>query len=232
MKILIDKYIKYHALSWSYTTQKSERSRLLRLVPYLTGNPELLWNAIQDRGAYTRVTTWTRVTAFWDWLIQERHKNHNPYDKWRTKHANLFKNSYVKERLEITYEEAKARLNTISDPSIRRRAFEILGSAQRYSESDQEGEEITGKGSKPRPNLRPELSGPSFDKSYHTFYRALKKVGLKPHTLRKLALTRLVDKGATAYDLMEVAGWSSIQTASSYIQPRETNRLKELLHSD
>lgn len=231
MDQLLDKYIKANEQAWSPTTIKSEKSRLRRLLPYLDSNPDTLWNAIQDKGSYTRLTTWTRVTDFWGWLITEGYKTGpNPYEKWRNTNSKKFKNVYNKERLEVTYEEAKERISKLDDGSIRKRALEILYSGQRYCESCQEQSEIViGKGDKPRPDFRPELPGPSYDRSYATFYRALKGIGLKPHTLRKLALTRLVDKGATVYDLMEVAGWSSPQTAASYIQPKETAKLKKLL---
>ncbi len=226
MKTLIDSYIKSNVLAWSTTTQTTARASLNAVASAMDGNPLTLWNEIQNRKPYTRQTIWIRVSLFWGWCNP---KADNPYVAWRKANAMAFKNAYTKERIEITYEEAKVRISAIADLAIQKRALEILGSGQRYAESCQSGAEILGKGSKPRPNFRPELAGPPFDQSYHTFYRALRQVGLKPHTLRKLALTRMVDKGATVYDIMEVAGWSSIQTASSYIQPKETARLKDLL---
>jgi integrase len=231
MKNLIKQYVDSNKLSWSPTTQKSELARLMALAPQLDGDPETLWAALQVYKPYTRITTWTRVVAFWDWCG----KKSNPYRQWRKTHSRLFKNAYTKERLDITYEEAEKRIETIMDQRIRNTAIDILKSAQRSSEAlthrAPDGM-VIGKGNKRRPDFRPELSGPSYDGPYITFYRALKKVGLKPHTLRKLALTRLVDKGATAYDLMEVAGWSSVQTASSYIQPKNIDRLKKLMTAD
>lgn len=227
METLISKYIEANKLSWSSSTRVTAAATLRAVAPSLDGNPETLWAAIQYQKPYTRQTTWTRVCRFWSWAHP---KKPNPYLQWRQSNALAFKNSYKKERLEVTYEQALEKIKSISDQAIQRRALEILYSAQRYCEVVQPlGADILGKGAKTRPNFRPELPGPQFDKHYVTFYRALKKVGLKPHTLRKLALTRMVDKGATAYDLMEVAGWSSIQTASSYIQPKETARLKEML---
>jgi integrase len=216
-------------LAWSPTTQATARAALNKVLPYVNGKPEDLWAALQQQKPYTRQTTWTRVALFWGWCHPSQP---NPYKEWRNKHALAFKNVYQKERVDVTYDEARSRIDKIDDLSIRRRALEILGSAQRFAESCQSNKEgrIIGKGAKPRPDFRPELPGPSYDKSYTTFYRALKKVGLKPHTLRKLALTRMVDKGATAYDIMEVAGWSSIQTAASYVQPKNTDRLKKLLN--
>jgi integrase len=235
MNTLITRYINEHSFSWSETTQRSELSRLLAMSSYITKGPDALWKHLEHHKPYTRVTVWTRVSTFYDWLLENGHvKGHNVFKAWRRKNARLFKNAYQKERLDITYEEAKKRIETIPDLAIRKRAFEILYSAQRFSESAQHtgNGSIIGKGGKTRPDFRPELSGPSYDGPYIRFYRALKRVGLKPHMLRKLALTRLVDKGATMFDLMEVAGWSSVQTASSYIQPKNIDRLKKLVHID
>jgi integrase len=54
----------------------------------------------------------------------------------------------------------------------------------------------------------------------NTLRRELKKVGLKPHSLRKLFVTRLAKRGdLTDADLCEVMGWESYETARSYIQP-------------
>lgn len=229
MNDLIMEYIKSKYLAWAPSTLKSESARLFSLVSHITGDPNILWAHIQSYKPYTKQTIWTRVCAFWDYLIELGLKSTNPYKEFRRKNGRAFKYAYKKEVIGFTYQDTTRRIESISDPAARRRAKEMLRSAQRWCESGQNGDYIIGKGGKPRPNFNEPFDGPDFRKSYTTFYRALKKVGLKPHTLRKVSLTRLVEKGATSYDLMLVAGWSSPTTAAIYIQAKETKRLKEIM---
>ncbi len=223
---LIDKYIDAHRNKWAASTLRSERARLRSVALYLTGDPEVLFNRLSITiSDYTRLTVFVRVGAFWKWAGKG-----DIYLNYMRTNSRLFANSYVKERLDITYEEAASAINSIENTAVKKRALEILNGAVRYCESAQPiGETVVGKGGTIRPDFRTEIAGPAYEGSYVSFWRAMKKVGLKPHTLRKLALTRLVENGASLFDLMEVAGWSSTQPASSYIQPKQTAKLKKLL---
>lgn len=227
MKNAIQKYIDSKQNAWSPVTLKKEAYRLYSLAHVINGNAEALWQELQRLAPYTRQTAWTRVTAFW---AESFPGNENPYEMFRTKNANFFKNVYKRKAVPISYDEAKARIEGIACAEVRAHALALLSSAQRYSESVQGKQDgvVVGKGGKVRVDLRTSADG--FAGSYHQFWRALKEAtSLTPHMLRKLALTRAAENGAQAQDLMEIAGWSSIQTASWYLQPKTVARLKEFL---
>lgn len=235
MEQLINQYLISKQWAWAPSTQKSESHRLTAIAGELDGNPERLWRSIQDRGSYTRLTIWTRVADFYDWLIDEgKVKGPNEYKKWRKKNAKVFKNCYQKSKPEISYEEALERIRSIDDEGIRKRALEIIGSGTRYKESgniDEHGN-VCGKGSKVRNVFMPRVVGQDFKGNYQLFRRALAKIGLRPHDLRKLFLSKLVELGANEFELCEIAGWSSIATASSYIKVNSdrTRKLVQLVH--
>lgn len=67
----------------------------------------------------------------------------------------------------------------------------------------------------------------TFTHSYSTFLRELKKVGLKPHDLRKLCATELKRQGMSDIDLMKAMGWESITTAKAYLIPLEEAAMEE-----
>lgn len=220
----MDSYLKFHENSWSPATVKTARSILTRYARYDT--PEALWAALQPLGPYSRLTIWTRLIHYHYWRNPAYGQTFKDFTK---KNRRLFKGAYKPERLDITFEEAREKLGLIPCERTRREAYRLLYGAQRWSDQACGDGLVLGKGGRVRPDYS---SGPiSGDRpSYGAVYRALKKVGLKPHSLRKLALTRLVDKGATAADLMRVAGWSSIGTAFAYLQAKDDNRLKEMMH--
>lgn len=228
MKDLIDLYIDDHKLSWAPSTLKSERHRLYGLGIQLSTLPIQLWEQIQAQKPYSRVTTWTRVTDFWQWLIDNNHiQGENEYAKFRRKNARLFKNAYQTSKPKITFEEAARLINKLPEGMHRNLALQILGSGERYSEAIQrEGTTIVGKGSKRRTTYRPKFTESNRTGSYASFRRALASIGLKPHDLRKLLATRLVERGMNEADLMEIMGWSSILTAKAYLQPKKEQALK------
>jgi hypothetical protein len=222
MKSLIEQYIESQKNSWSATTQASERYRLLGVQSHLDGNPDTLWAAIQGLKPYSRATTWTRVAAFWTYLIETgQRQGPNPYQMWRKKNAKAFKNVYQQKVPEMTYAQAEALISQITDPLARQKAMDLLGAGLRYTESGtyKDGQ-VTGKGGKVR-KVYLETAPTAYDKSYHSFLRALAKVGLKPHDLRKICLNELVDAGANPFELCEAAGWSDPKTAVSYIKARQ-----------
>jgi len=145
--------------------------------------------------------------------------------------ANLFKHAYTKEQLNVTFQEAAVLIASIENTDVREKAKRLLTGGLRYTESFTEHEgQVIGKGSKPRKIFAPEGVGSiTFNQSYTTFRRELKKLGLKPHTLRKLFANMLVEQGAGEMDLLKAMGWESIQTAASYLQAKRDEQLKQLV---
>lgn len=223
MKTLIDMYIEDKKLAWSPTTLRSEAARLNANAGLLTLKPEEAWAALESLKPYTRVTTWTRICQFVDWATAGGHlAGPNQFSLFRTKNARLFKHAYQQQIPMITFSEALQTIKTIADGSVQRRSLLLLYTGLRYHELDLvSAGKVKGKGGRVRDVFVPDIPGPDYTGTYHAFWKALASVGLKPHTLRKLALTRLVELGADTFELCEIAGWASIQTASSYIKAND-----------
>ena len=221
---IVTLYLKDKETGWAPSTMRSETLRLTSWAEHLDGNPETLWKAIQELAPYTRVTIWTRVSDFWGWAIENGHvPGPNPYKAWRKKNGKRqFKHAYNPKRPDTTFEEAKARIQGLSDSGVRKKALELLYGGLRYTESFtyQPGSKtVVGKGSKRRRVYIPEIPGGSYQGCYRTFLRRLKEIGLTPHVLRKLAATELARRGLREFDLCEVMGWASIETAKIYVAP-------------
>lgn len=232
MKNLIDSYIKDHELAWSQTTIKSERARLIQVADFLNKNPDYLWDCLNKRGIkpYSRVTIWTRVCNFWDWGIEHKHfEGSNPYKAWRQINARLFKNAYQRKTPEISLKDAEKRIAQINDSAIKLKAFELLRSGLRFTESlSPDSDVVIGKGGKKRTIY---VSQTKYSGGYIKFWRELKKVGLKPHMLRKIKATDLLRKGMDQVTLCEVMGWSSFETARSYLAPLKKEEIKKFFES-
>lgn len=220
----IKKYLEDMALSWSPTTLKSEGARLRALAPHINGDPRVLLRAVQGRGKYTQLTSWTRVITFWDWALDGGwvEGGSNPYRVFKKKRANLFRHSYQRRLPVMNYEKAEELIKQMRNVHCRDRALLLLKTGMRWAEAGQSPTadgHIVGKGGKSRKVYHGGLSAAPFPYSYQTFRRALMQdTGLKPHDLRKLALSRLVEVGANPFELAQVAGWSSVNTAQSYIK--------------
>lgn len=229
MKKHIAEYLAEHANAWTAATQRTTANRLYSLEAVLTGKPEQLWKFLMKKGdaPSTRVITFAQAVHFWRWAAAKGYaKDGEVYASFRRRNRLLFKNCFPKRSVGVTYEEAKARIEAIEDKAVKRRALEILSSGIRWSESCQTGEVILGKGSRYRRVYRASVDGPDFTLSYATFLRKLKSAtGLKPHDLRALAATNLVNCGLKEADLMAVMGWQSIATASRYVQPKKEEEL-------
>lgn len=219
---LMEMYLADKELAWATTTLKSERHRLTAALPHLDGNPATLWAALKDHGAYGRLTIWTRVSDFWGWMIDNGHTTGNPYKVFKQKNARQFKNVYTKKTPQITYQEARERIAGIKNLEIRNLAVTMLSGGLRFCESQQVDSDgsVVGKGSKRRQVYVQSTSGANVP--YQQLRRALAKVGIKPHDLRKLFATRLVEEGANEFQLCEMMGWESIQTASSYVKANQS----------
>lgn len=233
---LIDRYLESKALAWSPTTLKSERSRLRMLPPSLISEPAKLYTHLLEkcgRKPYTIKTTFVRLSDFSDWLLAHGHTDRpNTVRSFLQTHSRLFKHAYKAERLEVTYEEAQVKLNSIGCREVREKAQQLLAGGLRFRESSTicKGQ-VIGKGGKPRDVFLPaELEHP-IDCSYSQLYRALKKLGLKPHGLRKLAATRWAEAGARTDEILLLGGWESMETVTKYVQPRKKEELKKLVNA-
>lgn len=227
MKLLIEWYIDAHKDIWSDSTLRSERYRLLSMSSHLTGSVVPLDSFLNSMGSYSRVTYFSRAIHFWDWLIEHGHvAGVNEYKKFRRDHRKQFKNVYKRKHPNFSYSEVLLRISNIPDRACQEKAKELLQSGMRFSESlTLKDGQIIGKGGKRR-NVFTKPSNVSVP--YHRLYKALRKVGLTPHALRKVFATELVAKGANEFELTEIMGWSNLNTAQSYVRC-DKNKLESLI---
>lgn len=230
MEALIRDYISDHQNAWETSTQASEAARLRGVLPYLTQldfPAEIYAQVCTKYKPYALSTLFIRLTHFYSWLIETGHRSGpNPYTAWRRRNAKIFKTAYKREKLEVSFEGAKKQIAKIQDQVVQRDALELLRTGLRISETQKiVGDKVCGKGSK----FRTIFTTHSFKSDPRRIRRELKKVGLKPHSLRKLFASRLVEKGARPEDLCEIMGWSSIKTAYHYLQPRKEEELLKLV---
>lgn len=231
MQELIERYIESKRLAWAPTTLRSERHRLLGLASQITGEPDTLWTALSAYKPYSRVTYWTRVVMFWQWLLDQGLKSgRNEYESFRKENLRLFKHTYQPHFPSLSFEEAVKAISGL-DQEPRRLALQILGSGERFHESIQAGNEISGKGSKRRHSFRPIHDGTGHHPvSYGSLRKALATIGLRPHDLRKLCASRLVQEGLKEQDLLKVMGWTSMETAKFYLAPKRDAELQTVFN--
>lgn len=238
-KELIQAYVD-DAGQWSEAMRKSEVSRLRSVQPDVNGDPKRLWKRLEGRGLapYTRVTVWTRVCMFWDYLMKAGvvPAGVNPYREFRAKNARFFRNQYVRKVPNVTLAEARRRIDQIHDADIKAKATELLAAGLRWSESfTLKDGEVTGKGGHRRAVFLSGAGvGQGYEGSYTRFWRALRKVGLKPHDLRKVFAGAAADAGATPEELCALLGWKSYDTARSYLaaRPEKLKKLAERIQND
>lgn len=220
----VKQYIEAKKLAWSPASVKSEQARLARNLDLINmKQPMQAYLVATERGlkSYAIKTLFIRINSFCTYLNKEDDR----FARFMQTHAQLFKHVYQKERLVVTYGQAKEMIARIPDSQVRLAALNLLQTGMRANELltyDGSGL-IKGKGGKIRQvynNVQP-VTGVT----YNQLYSALKTVGLKPHTLRKLAATELARAGLKEADLLEVMGWSNIATATSYLQPLAKDEL-------
>jgi integrase len=142
------------------------------------------------------------------------------------KHANKFKHAYQKKELEVTFEDAARKIESLGGPA-KRFAQDLLRTGLRISEIDSVvADRVVGKGGKVR-KIFGEVGKPTCSKS--ELRRALSKIGLRPHDLRKLFATKLAESGASPADLCKVMGWSDIKTSFVYLQSRDDERMSSFI---
>lgn len=225
----VDQYIQTKKNAWAESTQRSERHRLLAIIqacPTFYYSPEDLWEAIQDRGAYTRCTMWTRAVTFAEFLGE----GYKELKQWRLDNAKQFKNNYQRNTPEITYGEAKRRILSIPDTGIRSKCLQLLQGGLRYSESLTLSDgRVRGKGGKVR---RVYAEPVQTEPGYNAVYKALKEIGMTPHMLRKIKATHVAKSGARPEQLCKLFGWNDFNTAQSYIDAGSEDELELIMRGD
>lgn len=234
---LVTEYLEFKAITWSPTTIKSETARLNALIPLIEKHGmaaphKILEDLFLKNKPHTIKITMTRLSDFEAWGISYGHLTGPAImPEFIRRCARRFQGSYRKERLEITIADARKRLAGIDDPKVRRHAEAILRGGLRFAESvsvrtDPKGfSAVVGKGGILRRVFNVTATDLCFDGPYHVFYKALKQVGLKPHTLRKLAATEFA-KHLAPQDLMHVMGWSNMGTAYLYLQEAKDDEIQ------
>jgi integrase len=233
MKTLIEAYLKDKENSWAQSTLKSEASRLAKIADLIAQGPKKLHEGLlaQGKEPYTIQTTFIRVICFADWMVANGHAPTNEFAIFKDKNANFFKQAYQTEKLEVTEEQARAAIADIKHETIRALAKNMLDAGLRASEALQPTVDgtVLGKGSKRRKVFTTEQVTDLSNVNYKKLYYELKKVGLKPHSLRKLAATRASRNGALPEDMCAIFGWSKFETASKYLQAAKDEVLENLL---
>ncbi len=222
MRDLIEQYLADHKTAWAETTYKTERSRLMSVSGLIKDGPEVLFEEVSKvMKPYSIKTLFIRIVKFETWVGKE-----TTYRDYLTKHRNRFKHAYKKEDIDVSYDEALRRIDSLP-AGYREFAHGLISTGLRISEAySVENGRVVGKGGKSR-RVFGSVETNGISKS--AFAAALKAIGLKPHTLRKLCATRIADRGASPADLCRIFGWSSIATAYAYLQPADDNRLQEMM---
>lgn len=234
VETLIKKYIKSKEGSWSPTTLRTEAYRLRGLKKEHLIDPETLWNYLKkERGLkpYALKTSYIRASELAEYAMRTGFlpKGANLLKEYMRDHALKFRAAYEHRPVGISFSEAAERINSLP-AGIREKAVQLLATGMRISESMSLSEEgtVVGKGGRVRViPLASEYAAKEFDKSETTLRRALKKIGLTPHQLRKLCATELVKHGASEADLMQIMGWRTSQMAAVYVQAERQRELTE-----
>lgn len=204
---------------------RSESSRLYANSQLLHLQPEELCQRLSlQMKPYAAKTTLIRIADYKAFTGDVTLRNFLRNNRKR------FQNAYEKERLNVNYNGALRALEQIKDTRIRNLCYELLFSGARISEllSHKHGQ-VVGKGGRIRTLFLRDSLRHYAGCSYSEVYKSLKAVGLKPHTLRKLAATRMAEMGFREADLMRVMGWSQISTAACYLQPKRDEEIRRRL---
>jgi hypothetical protein len=222
----VTKYINSKGGSWSPSAIKSEHARLRVALSLINlGAKGLFEEGSKKYAPYTLKTLFIRAGELWEHHFPEAPNQFKVYLK---EQALQFKNAYQRQQVGLTFEEAVKRIASIERLEVRKLAAFMLHSGLRSEEAlkyDGTSGFVIGKGGRPRPVLT-KMPYPVGHKLTHSIlHKELAKVGIKPHDLRKLCATRLVDGGFREADLLRVMGWTNMQTAAIYVQPMMDQQL-------
>lgn len=227
----VNQYMQTKKLAWSPKSISSESSRLHKCIK--------IWNSLNNktaeefynvvRATHNPYTVKTMLIRFGQFIEVTTGTSNNPIKNFVRLNARIFRNVYEVETLKHTYETALNQIEKLTDERIKQIALLMLRTGMRVHEAlgYDGGGKVIGKGAKIR-TVYSTTKG-ALGISYNELYVALKGVGLKPHTLRKLTATKLVEAGLKEADLMAIMGWSSMQTASIYVQPKREDELRQTL---
>lgn len=229
-------YLTYHDRIWDDKTYASESSKLKTIVRIMriSGLRGVdFYGQLKAEGykPYTIKAFVQRAASLYKHGQEQKIVDafSNPFSDLLARSPQLFRNAYKPERLKMDFDEAQRRIKTIEDEALREMCMALLKSGLRIHEAykvNYETSSVIGKGDKERFtafSFPKHLEMPS---EYHV-RGALQKLGLKPHSLRKLLATKLSRSDLRHADIMQVMGWSSIATASKYFQPLNEEQLKQ-----
>lgn len=229
-------YLSYHDRIWDDKTYASESSKLKTIIRVMrtTGLRGIdFYAALKAEGykPYTIKAFVQRAASMYRHGQEAKIVDafNNPYNDLLARSPQLFRNAYKPERLKLNFDEALTRIKSIEDEAMREMCLALLKSGLRIHEAykvNYETSSVVGKGDKERFTA---FSFPAHLKmpSEYQVRTALAKIGLKPHSLRKLLATKLSRSDLRHADIMQVMGWSSIETASKYFQPLNEEQLKQ-----
>jgi len=239
---VVGAYLEISSRSWSKSTQLSESARLRKLIPALNlhgFNPDKLYSYMTeaDLGEYTIKTSFIRLSKLYDFCkyadVLEVSVSINPIKDYMTVRApNKFKvsNVYKPKKVKSTFKEVVSKIERMADLKIKTTLDFLIKTGLRIHElykieTTEDGRYIVkGKGGKyrfiliPPPKEIPKLS---------EIRKALDKMRLTPHSLRKLLATELASSNVPASSIQQMFGWSSINTAQSYIQAASFDELNK-----
>lgn len=229
--VLYDEYLSFNTNNWSPTTLKSETARLKKIIHAakngagFTGNG--LYAYLTETGIkpYSIKTYMIRASSFWDFCRERGHFPQMPFNPYK---AEMMRNKkvtcgvYKPERLKMDFFKAEELLRNLELEDVRVKDFclALLYSGLRIHEAYKVNKEtgyVIGKGAKERKVAWDYAH--ATNPSQASVRGALAAVGLKPHSLRKLFVTRLSRSGFSREDIMLIMGWSSFSTAEKYLQP-------------
>lgn len=230
---IIDQYIESKRHKWSETSLKTERARLNNID--LTKSPKDLMDCFTGKSLYSAKTLMIRLSDLHDFMVKSGLTGKpNQYKEFLDNNYR-FKNAYKKQELDVTKADAALRISRLKNPQVVEWAQYLLNTGIRLSEMDTvspNGQywEVTGKQGKSRKvYLAPPASRPPYK---YTLQRELSKVGLTPKMLRKLFASSLDQNKVGLKDLMKIMGWSSVQTADSYLQSSNDSKLQEIVNGN
>lgn len=244
-KASVEAYLEVASRGWSMSSQTSEAARLRKLVPLLEQygfNAESIYNELyKTMSAYTMRTIFVRLKRLYDFCVKMEllptGAANNPFEHYMTIVApNKFKmaNVYKPKEVGSNYTTVKAKIQSLVDADIRASLLFLLQTGLRVSELYKLQQDtltgnwyVKGKGGKLRSVM---FTPPEKIAGKWAMQKELVKLNLTFHALRKLAATQLANSGLTANDLQTVFGWSSINTAQSYLQKTSDEKLKQKLN--
>lgn len=237
---LINSYLEDKEPTWSKATFNSERARLRKMIDILNMEPlEALTELRNNQGLkpYTVKTMFVRAASIYKHLINKGSiKGPNKFQGFLEGNSQVFRNVYTRESVPCTYGEALELIGDIQDPACREQALYMLKSGLRIHEvykvqvDHDKTLYVVGKGGKRRRVFMRAL--PSKLAEPYKFRAELAKIGLKPHSLRKILATDLFNRDFKAQDLCKIMGWSKLETAISYLQSKNDAAIMSAMDRD